>query len=134
MWPLAETWLNAGWLCIMLILQGTMPQMHPQGSKSGVTVPKLPSRNNLVDAKVAKARPTFGPNVRLILLEQASIASVSHKRTTRKGVKREDHTIPNMQVFHADETCRGVVALLWYDPSLDPLMQVRVQFRKSVSY
>ncbi|EXM26354.1 hypothetical protein FOTG_07355 [Fusarium oxysporum f. sp. vasinfectum 25433] len=39
-----------------------------------------------------------------------------------------------MQVFHADETCRGVVALLWYDPSLDPLMQVRVQFRKSVSY
>ncbi|KAJ0132587.1 putative serine/threonine-protein kinase MRK1 like protein [Fusarium oxysporum f. sp. albedinis] len=67
----------------MLILQGTMPQMHLQGSKSGVTVPKL---------------------------------------------------IPNMQVFHADETCRGVVALLWYDPSLDPLMQVRVQFRKSVSY
>ncbi|EXK37005.1 hypothetical protein FOXG_09085 [Fusarium oxysporum f. sp. lycopersici 4287] len=39
-----------------------------------------------------------------------------------------------MQVFHADETCRGVVALLWYDLSLDPLMQVRVQFRKSVSY
>jgi hypothetical protein len=23
------------------------------------------------------------------------------------------------QVFHADETCRGVVALLWYDPSFE---------------
>ncbi|KAF5671362.1 hypothetical protein FCIRC_8705 [Fusarium circinatum] len=90
----------------------------------------------MVDAKVAKARPTFGPNVRLILLEQASIASVSHREPREKGSEetsyRSQHThlsqqIPNMQVFHANETCRGVVALLWYDPSLEPLMQLVLQ-------
>ncbi|SPJ82545.1 uncharacterized protein FTOL_09950 [Fusarium torulosum] len=29
------------------------------------------------------------------------------------------HLPMGAQVFHADETCRGVVGLLWYDPSFE---------------